>query len=78
MDAEDRPAAAGTASLAHLLNPPEAAVWIQGEFERLQRAMAGPSVGVTMADGGAPVQDLSAVVPRQDWDRMLGEVFLEP
>jgi len=73
-----RPASTAAPSLAHLLTPGEAALWMESEFERLQQILAGGEVGVTMADGGTPVQDLSALVPEKQWDHMLGELFLDP
>ncbi len=73
-----RPRSLAANAFAHLLKPAEAAAWLQSEFERLQRSLAAGSVGVTMADGGLPMQDLASAVPDQTWDRVLGDVFLEP
>ncbi len=73
-----RPRSLGTDAFAHLLRPAEAAGWLQYEFERLQRSLASGGVGVTMADGGLPMQELASAVPVDAWDRALGEVFLEP
>jgi glycine cleavage system H lipoate-binding protein len=61
----------------HLLRRPEAAGWFAQEFERLQRVFADPKLGLTLPDGGAPVQDFTAAYPEKDWEAVYGEVFLE-
>jgi glycine cleavage system H lipoate-binding protein len=68
----------GGADTRHLLTPHEAARWMMRELERMQRALAPQGVGATLADGGVPVDDLSAVLPPDELDMLCGEVFLEP
>jgi hypothetical protein len=68
----------GTAnSTAHLLRGYEVSAWISREFERLQHLLADEKVGLTMADGGTPMQDLASAYPEKNWDRIFGDVFLE-
>ncbi len=61
----------------HLLREHEVAAWFQREFERLQGKLADPKVGLTLADGGTPVQDFVKAYPGKNWDAILGDVFLE-
>lgn len=63
--------------LRHLLTGDEARVWAVREMERLQAACGGPA-GVALADGGELVEDVSAAVPAERLDALLGDVFLEP
>jgi hypothetical protein len=62
----------------HLLSGAEVRPWILREVERLQRVLAAENVGMALADGGTPVEDLSAAIPEAEWDRAFGEMFLEP
>jgi glycine cleavage system H lipoate-binding protein len=62
----------------HLLCGEEVRSWLMREFERLQRCLAGTPAGITLADGGVPLEDMSAAVPAERRDRILGEMFLEP
>lgn len=62
----------------HLLSPDEAKAWMMRELERLQIAIAPDSVGAALADGGTPVGDLSAAIPRERLDDVYGMVFLHP
>lgn len=64
--------------LTHLLCPTEARLWLLREFERLQIALAGPQLAPMLADGGAPLDDLSKVIPAEKLDELCGMVFLEP
>ena len=64
--------------LRHLLTPPEAKAWMLREVERLQLAMASDAVGGALADGGAPVDDLSTAIPREKLDDVYGTMFLHP
>lgn len=66
------------ASLAHLLEPREARAWLLREFERLQLAMSAPEMVPTLADGGMPVDDMSAVIPKEKLDQLCAMVFMEP
>jgi hypothetical protein len=34
-------------------------------------------IGMSLADGGVPVEDLSQGYPEADWDTVLGDMFLE-
>jgi len=61
----------------HLLRGGEVAAWFLREFERLQQRLADPKVGLTLADGGTPVQDFVKAYPDKPWDGILGDVFLE-
>jgi glycine cleavage system H lipoate-binding protein len=61
----------------HLLRDREAAAWLLKEFERLQKKLADPKIGVTLADGGTPVQDFTKAYPDQNWDAILCDMFLE-
>jgi hypothetical protein len=47
------------------------------ELERLQLALAPEGLGMSLADGGVPVEDLSQGYPEADWDTVLGDMFLE-
>ena len=70
----------GGLDLRHLLSGAEVRPWILREMERLQHVLAAGNagVGLALADGGTPVEDLSAAIPEKDWDRAFGEMFLEP
>jgi glycine cleavage system H lipoate-binding protein len=68
----------GEGDLRHLLSFAEAKKWLLREAERLQLALASESVGPALADGGVPVDDLSKVIPREQFDDVCGMVFLEP
>jgi glycine cleavage system H lipoate-binding protein len=61
----------------HLLRDQEVVAWFLRDFERLQRRLADPKVGLTLADGGTPVQDFVKVYPDKNWDAIFGEMFLE-
>ncbi|HJT86339.1 MAG TPA: glycine cleavage system protein H [Bryobacteraceae bacterium] len=61
----------------HLLAGNDVAPWLRHEMERLQLVLSGEGTP-TLADGGMPVTDLEANVPGADWDRIWGEMFLEP
>jgi len=64
----------------HLLSGAEVRPWILREVERLQEVLAGEKsgVGLALADGGTPLEDLSIAIPKNEWDRAFGEMFLEP
>jgi glycine cleavage system H lipoate-binding protein len=61
----------------HLLTEREVKAWFLREFEQLQRKLADPKIGLTLADGGAPVKDFVKAYPDRNWDGILGDVFLE-
>jgi hypothetical protein len=71
---------AGGLDTRHLLSGAEVRPWILREVERLQRVLAPEDAGIgpALADGGTPVEDLSAAIPEAEWDRAFGEMFLEP
>lgn len=64
--------------LRHLLKGEEIRPWIMREMERLETMLASEKVGISLADGGELVNDLSKNYPGIDLDNVLGEVFLEP
>jgi glycine cleavage system H lipoate-binding protein len=61
----------------YLLNAHEAASWIRREFEHLQHFLADPKLGLTLADGGTPIQDFAAAYPKKNWDKIYCDMFLE-
>ena len=62
----------------HLLGGEEIKPWVLREMERLQLALAPDGVGMSLADGGLLVDDISKGYPEADWDAVMGEMFLEP
>lgn len=68
----------GPMDVRHLLCGAEARLWALRELERLQRALVPAGTGPALADGGELVADVGAVVPRERYDTLLGEMFLEP
>ncbi len=64
--------------LAHLLTGEEIQPWLQRELERLQITLAPRGEGPSLADGGVLVTDPARENPNADWDRVYGEIFLEP
>jgi glycine cleavage system H lipoate-binding protein len=71
-----RPEGNGDA-LRHLLRGAEIKPWLTRELERLQFALSEDGVGMSLADGGVPVEDLPRSAPKADWDAVWGEMFLE-
>ena len=65
-------------AFTHLLRGSELRAWYLKELERLQVALRSEAVGVSLADGGTPVDDMPREYPEADWDAVWGEVFLEP
>ncbi|MFZ2491933.1 MAG: hypothetical protein WA208_10655 [Thermoanaerobaculia bacterium] len=63
---------------AHLLTPEEARPWMLREAERLQMSLSADGVGAALADGGTPVDDLSVMIPRDQFDDVCGMMFLHP
>lgn len=64
--------------LRHLLKGAEIRAWIMREMERLETMLSSENVGISLADGGEMVNDLTKNYPEVDWDNVLGEMFLEP
>jgi glycine cleavage system H protein len=62
----------------HLLRGPEIRPWLAREMERLEFSLAADDLGMSLADGGALVDDLSKEYPSVDWDAVWGKMFLEP
>lgn len=60
----------------HLLTVTEAKQWMLREAERLQMVLAPPAVGVALADGGLPLEDLASAIPPDQRDEVYGMVFL--
>jgi glycine cleavage system H lipoate-binding protein len=69
---------AKTDNLAHLLRGSEVRHWYVKELERLQFALGGEAIGMSLADGGTPVDDMTKACPQADWDAVWGELFLQP
>ena len=64
--------------LTHLLRGPEVDAWFTRELTRIQQLLSpDPSMPV-LADGGTPVADMPAAMPKADWSAIWGRVFLEP
>jgi hypothetical protein len=68
----------GPVDVRHLLYGREAQVWALRELERLQGAFGEAGAGMALADGGELVADVGAVLPRERYDALLGEMLLEP
>ncbi len=64
-------------SIAHLLRGAEVRPWLTRELERLQLALSDQKVGLSLADGGVPVESMPDAAPKQDWEAVWGEMFLE-
>jgi len=63
--------------IRHLLVGPEAKLWSLRELERVERALAPVGGAPALADGGELVADIGAALPRDRYDVLLGEMFLE-
>jgi hypothetical protein len=50
--------------------------WLLREMERLQLALSAEGAPA-LADGGAPVEDISVNYPHADWDTVCGKMFLQ-
>jgi hypothetical protein len=67
----------GRFDLRHLLCSCEIKPWLLREMERLQLVLAAEGAAApTLADGGAPVEDIAASYPKADWDAVCAEMFL--
>lgn len=62
----------------HLLRGAEVRPWLAREMERLELSLAADGVGLSLADGGAMMEDISKEYPSVDWDSVWGKMFLEP
>lgn len=67
-----------SSGLGHLLQGGELRAWMAAELERLQNLLAEPGLGVSLTDGGSPVEDFTAGYPEADWDLIRAEMFLLP
>jgi hypothetical protein len=72
-----QPSADGLNS-GHLLERAEVRPWLLHEVERLQMCLADGQEVYSLADGGVPVEDLSAAIPEARRDAVLGAVLLDP
>jgi glycine cleavage system H lipoate-binding protein len=72
-----RPSATGEFALRHLLRGAEIRPWVMREMERLQLALSSSQGTASLADGGVLVADFAANCPQDDWDTVIGEMFLE-
>ncbi|HYM60900.1 MAG TPA: hypothetical protein VEZ11_08405 [Thermoanaerobaculia bacterium] len=75
MKVKPSPSASGT---KHLLSVAEAGPWMLREVERLHIALAADGLGAALADGGAPIDDLTKAIPPSKLDDVCGLMFLEP
>jgi len=64
-------------NMRHLLRDGEAVRWMSRELDRLQLLSAGGACPA-LADGGALVEDLGAVLPKHEWGGICGAMLLEP
>jgi glycine cleavage system H lipoate-binding protein len=65
-------------NLTHLLAAAEAQRWMLREVERLHLSLSSGFAGGALADGGIPVDDLSAAIPPEEFDRVCGLMLLQP
>lgn len=65
------------AGLAHLLRGAEVRPWIMREIERLELALSGDGIGLSLADGGELVEDMAVQAPDVDWDGVWGTMLLQ-
>ena len=64
--------------LTHLLRGPEVDAWFSRELTRVQQMLSPDPAAPVLADGGAPVEDMPAALPKADWSGVWGRIFLEP
>lgn len=64
--------------LTHLLRGPEVDAWFTRELTRIQTMLSPDPTAPALADGGTPVPDMPAAMPKADWSGVWGRVFLEP
>jgi len=65
-------------NLAHLLRGAEVSGWVRSQLERLQILTTPGGARASLADGGVLLDDLPQAQPGADWDKVYGELFLEP
>lgn len=73
-----RPVANKPTDLRHLLHGQEVSGWLRDELDRLQMLLSPEATGPSLADGGVLMEDLSQAQPGANWDKVMGEMFLEP
>jgi hypothetical protein len=49
----------------------------RGVFSACHGEIVSPGLGMSLAGGGVPVEDLSQGCPEADWGMMLGDMFWE-
>jgi glycine cleavage system H lipoate-binding protein len=64
--------------MRHLLRGGEVHLWMMRELDRLQLLAAAGGSSPVLADGGVPVADLGAALPRSEWEGICGEMLLQP
>ena len=64
--------------MRHLLRGPRRRSGRCASWSALQRALGSTGGGAALADGGELVADVGAVLPRERYDALLGEMLLEP
>lgn len=62
----------------HLLRDGEIRPWVLREMERLEGLLSRGPTGISLADGGTPIEDLASAIPETRRDEILGEMLLEP
>ncbi|HNY39652.1 MAG TPA: hypothetical protein PKJ41_04625 [Bryobacteraceae bacterium] len=70
--------AGAQANLTHLLRGAEVSGWVRSQLERLQILTTPEGAKPSLADGGVLMEDLPKAQPDADWDKVYGEMFLEP
>ncbi|WP_321474796.1 hypothetical protein [uncultured Paludibaculum sp.] len=73
-----RPVPNKPTDLRHLLHGSEVSGWLRDELDRLQMLLSPEATGPSLADGGVLMEDLTKAQPSANWDRVMGEMFLEP
>jgi hypothetical protein len=61
----------------HLLRGGEVGAWMAREIDRLQSLIGNGSVGPSLADGGVLVTDLTAAIPDDRRDSVVGEMMMD-
>lgn len=67
----------GTANVTHLLRGSEVKPWTLREIERLEIALSSDGLGMSLADGGELIEDMSKHAPEVDWDGVWGTMLLQ-
>lgn len=63
-------------SFRNLLGGPLARWWTEESASRLQRRMPMAAAGAYAQDGGVALENISALIPDQDWLALAKEFFL--